>query len=268
MQVYDNQLFTDADGSGALGTDQLPGSPTIRAGRPASAQRMQQAKSSLAARRAERMQANILQSNSTGIGSPMKSPMPPGMPPPALQRPDTLRPRGSADEPTSRSTASSASNVYGLKATYDPDEEQQISAVPRAPQQQSGLDLSNMPAFLMQPGPRDGQPIMCRIIREKLGTGKLSSAKVCPCATATCLPAVTACSKKKWTMLSAACGMSWHCQAHHSIDAARCCMLLHWLPNPGYNAWHCSPVLQLCTQFMCSNTSLHCMLFITLCSIP
>lgn len=59
VSVYSNDLFTDGEEHGQPSSSYASNRPQA----PGSAQKMQQQKSSLAARRAERMQANIYQSN-------------------------------------------------------------------------------------------------------------------------------------------------------------------------------------------------------------
>jgi len=176
--VYHNELFTEGDVLG--GEEAAQGAPN--AARPGSSQKMQQQRSTLAARRAERMQGNIYQSNDTGMGRMPGSPAPR---PPAGQGGN---PRSFAAEPSQNQQGygynerdsgqgrgqGNAGSVYGLASTFDPNEDQHQQpnrqVVPRAPVP-APIDLSDIRAFLMQPGPRNG-PIMCYIVRDK-GSAKM-----------------------------------------------------------------------------------------------
>lgn len=168
MNVYHNELFTDGD---VLGGEEAATSSQTMGARPGTAQKMQQQRNTLAARRAERMQANIYQSNETSInrnqGSP--APRPPGYPRNQFAESPSQHHQGYG-------SGTNGNNVYGLASTFDPNEEngQQVTrqVVPRQNIPQSpSLDLSDIRSFLMQPGPRNG-PVMCYIVRDK-GSAKM-----------------------------------------------------------------------------------------------
>lgn len=173
MNVYTNDLFKDED----LGNVGIGGHPQME--RPGGSQKMMAQKSALAARRAERLQANIYQSNSNSM---TRAPGPPGAPrPPPLEQHHLPDNQGMMQHHQQQQQQQDGSNVFGLKGTYDPNDERprQIAVNgglgivnPRPPLPPPQLDLSNLPAFLMQPGPKEGLPIMCYIMRDK-GSAKM-----------------------------------------------------------------------------------------------
>ena len=69
--------------------------------------------------------------------------------------------------------------MYGMRSTYDPSEEnggggmmmQQHQMMARQMPPAPRIDLSDLPAFLLQPGPRNG-PVMCYIVRDR-GSAKM-----------------------------------------------------------------------------------------------
>lgn len=121
---------------------------------------MQQQRSTLAQRRAERMQGNIYQSNDSGMARMPGSPAPR---PPTAQG-GSSRSMGQQNQQGygynerdsgQRQGQGSSGNVYGLASTFDPNEDHyqqpQRQMMPRslAP---PPVDLSDIRAFLMQPG--------------------------------------------------------------------------------------------------------------------
>ena len=184
VQVYQNDLFTDGDvlggPSGGRG-DGSYGQGQTGAMRPGSS-RMQQQKNSLAARRQERMQANVYEPSDMTNRNVPSSPAGP-MSRLALAGGETSQPASNQDD------------VYGLKSSYDPNEEngvartfvkprqqqpppqnrqhmlereqqqQQQHEVPRAPR----LDLTDLKGFLAQPAPKGG-PVLCYIVRDASST--------------------------------------------------------------------------------------------------
>lgn len=194
MNVYTNDLFKDEQDMQGLGADGQAGahaSAQQQAQRPGSSQKMQAQKSALAARRAERLQANIYQSNNSsmtraqgaaGQGGQGGGGAPQPRPPP-LEQTSSMDMAGHMASPEG-----AAGSVYGLKGSYDPNDERprQVAVQGQGQQQHMGhghiprspppappqLDLSNLPSFLMQPGPREGMPVMCYIVRDK-GSAKM-----------------------------------------------------------------------------------------------
>mmetsp|Transcript_33189 Transcript_33189/g.98839 ORF Transcript_33189/g.98839 Transcript_33189/m.98839 type:complete len:451 (-) Transcript_33189:112-1464(-) len=194
VNFYQNELYTnDGDVLGREGA----GAAQAAAQRPGSAQRMQQAKTGLAARRAERMQAAAIGKND-GMGRITS------MGPPAS--PSRLAATSAASHDASPSHASAPTahasptrqgdNIYGLRGSYDPNEDQRSRfAHERREQQhqqhqrepvvahegnyappppmpvQPQLDLSDIATFLKQPGPKVG-PVQCYIVRDK-GSAKM-----------------------------------------------------------------------------------------------
>mmetsp|Transcript_4769 Transcript_4769/g.10269 ORF Transcript_4769/g.10269 Transcript_4769/m.10269 type:complete len:445 (-) Transcript_4769:855-2189(-) len=179
VSVYHNELFTDGDvlggAPGGAGEDHFGNAPA-GANRPGSSHKMIQQRSTLAARRQERMQANIYERNESMASRNISSPM--------AQGPSMRQPVGSADVSRSQQMPSIAGhggndNVYGLRSSYDPNEEdgggvrtvasrqQAPASIPQGPR----LDLSDLRAFLGQAGPKTG-PVLCYIVRDK-GSAKM-----------------------------------------------------------------------------------------------
>lgn len=165
----------------------LAGDPagSSQGARPGSAMKMQQQKNSLAARRAERMQANIYQSNQSTMSR--QNPNSPMAPRPPMGGGGS-RGGGYADANGQGygydgQQQGQGGSVYGLRSTYDPNEEenggmahtssmQRAGTFPRQPIPQGPrIDLSDIRTFLMTPGPRNG-PVMCYIVRDK-GSAKM-----------------------------------------------------------------------------------------------
>ena len=208
VNVYHNDLFTDGDVLGGPSSQQAPGSPL--GARPGTAQKMQQAKSSLAARRQERMQASVIERNETVSRGPggLSSPAAPASPANMSRRGQQQMQQQhhyQADYGAQggRSLGVTGDTYNGLRLSYDPNEEsgeaaantptrtvqprgqpshmaqqqqqqqqqqpyyQQSLPIPAAPR----LDLSDINAFLRQPGPKSG-PVLCYIVRDK-GSAKM-----------------------------------------------------------------------------------------------
>lgn len=116
-----------------------------------------------------------------GIGAPGSPGLRPVVESPTTYKPSILSPNGtmaSATTVVTRSSNQGPGMIHGLRASYDPNEGQEEpvastrvsgpsqerpSAVSRSIPQ---LDLTDMPTFLMQPGPKNG-PVMCVIVRDR-----------------------------------------------------------------------------------------------------
>ncbi|KAG2439214.1 hypothetical protein HXX76_004576 [Chlamydomonas incerta] len=187
VSLYTNELFTDNNGD-VLGEG--PGLASPSGAAPGSARK------GLAAKRQERLQANAYTPNSllknASLRNPSAAPASPGMrDSPGSFRPSSLSQTGAATavETTLVSPNRTSNNqgiaggvgmVHGLRASYDPNEGQEepvsstryvapaAAPVARAAPQ---LDLSDMPAFLQQPGPKSG-PVQCVIVRDR-GSAKM-----------------------------------------------------------------------------------------------
>lgn len=189
VNVYTNDLFTDGDVLGGPSNQQErmqgPGSPASN--RPGTAQKMQQAKSGLAARRQERMQATVIERNETisrGVNSPGGAPNSP-----SISRLAQPTDSGARNFSPGGRTGAGGDTYNGLQLSYDPTEELDAPTRPintsRQPQQQQQqqlqqqpslpmaptLDLSDLNTFLKQPGPK-ASPVMCYIVRDK-GSAKM-----------------------------------------------------------------------------------------------
>lgn len=148
-----------------MGEEPGPSALTPRANQ----QKITQQKNSLAARRAERMQANIYERNESGMNR-VVSPGARGPQHPSYMEEATDSPRAAQTGPEG--------SVYGLAGTYDPNEGQdggfQVmprQQVPKYVTPAPRLDLSDIRSFLMAPGPKTG-PVMCYIVRDK-GSAKM-----------------------------------------------------------------------------------------------
>mmetsp|Transcript_12624 Transcript_12624/g.22347 ORF Transcript_12624/g.22347 Transcript_12624/m.22347 type:complete len:422 (+) Transcript_12624:173-1438(+) len=158
VNVYTNELFKDAE-------QEANQEQQARAAA-GNTSKIQQAKNTAAARRAQRLQANIYTSNDNTMGRAPSTPTP--------RVPAVQARQGSAPP-----QASNGTNVYGMRGTFDPNEEstsyspaaQRRGVVPRAPPP-SSWDLSDISAFLMRPGPQEGAAAMCYIVRDK-GSAKM-----------------------------------------------------------------------------------------------
>jgi hypothetical protein len=189
VNVYHNELFTDGDvlgGGGEQGGQHghLGAAGPSGAAPPGSSSKMQQQKSTFAARRQERMQANLYEANATagrGMGSPMAGGRGGGYAANGGQR---GAPAASPSDQGAYAADGNRTAVYGLASTYDPNEEEgaaqgQVQARSHPGQaghyqqmpQQLRLDLSDLPSFLHTPGPKT-QPVLCYIVRDK-GSAKM-----------------------------------------------------------------------------------------------
>lgn len=182
MNLYQNDLFHDGGERGPAGD--RTASPSSR---PESAQRIAQAKTGLAARRQDRMQAQAIEKNQT-VSRALNSP--------SSHAPENRSRLAQASTDTNTPVQDfheqQGDNVYGLRGSYDPNEGGAGTPNRRlAPRQQSAssrpgphrdspvqimppalrLDLSDLSAFLQQPGPRVG-PVQCYIVRDK-GSAKM-----------------------------------------------------------------------------------------------
>ena len=179
MNVYQNDLFTDGDVLG--GPSGAPGEASHGQGppgavRPGSA-RMQQQKNSLAARRQERMQANVYERNDMTNRNNPSSPTGP------------MSRLALGSEASNTAQGQQGGDVYGLRSSYDPNEDNGVTrafVAPRYQQQQQQqqlrereqqpvipqaprLDLSDLKGFLGQPAPKGG-PVLCYIVRDASST--------------------------------------------------------------------------------------------------
>ena len=183
VSVYQNDLFTDAGdvlGGPGSGGPSAQSSSALSA-RPGSA-RMQQQKTGLAARRQERMQASVYERNENMNRNPTS---------PTGQAGSVSR-LAQASEP--EHPGSPTGDVYGMRSSYDPNEENGVTRTFVSPRHQQGmqremlqqhnqsmqremqtvpvprqLDLSDLKGFLGQPGPKGG-PVLCYIVRDATST--------------------------------------------------------------------------------------------------
>lgn len=211
VAVYQNDLFHDGDVLGGP-SEQSQGvmSPGGTSSRPGTAQRMMQAKSGLAARRQERMQASAIEKNDS-ISRAQQAPNSPSSQ--MMERSRLAQASGNAagaaaPQGVPARQPGDSNNLYGLAGSYDPNgdgaspmanqrnmqrnqfrEQQQeprdhrmqqgggpmqgmqnMQPVP-APMAAPRLDLSDLASFLRQPGPKVG-PVQCYIVRDK-GSAKM-----------------------------------------------------------------------------------------------
>ncbi|KAG1677075.1 hypothetical protein FOA52_001245 [Chlamydomonas sp. UWO 241] len=195
VSTYQNELYTNANDGDVLGHP--PADERAAVQRPGSSARMQQAKTGLAARRTERMQSASIGKNeglnrNQGVGNLPNSPS--RMAADRAQEPSPSY-GAAASPPRAR-----GDNIYGLRGSYDPNEDGNQTrfarersnqgpqaqhngdyngrdhgrdTYPAAPpqQQRPELDLSDISAFLKQAGPKVG-PVQCYIVRDK-GSAKM-----------------------------------------------------------------------------------------------
>ncbi|KAJ9518987.1 hypothetical protein QJQ45_026167, partial [Haematococcus lacustris] len=165
VNVYSNELFTE-------GMAEDGAAKAVPSARPGSAAKMQAQKSSLAQRRAARMQGSLYQQNDTPMTRNPDSPVP---------RPPS-RPQQSSEYAGRANAPASSAAAHGLASVFDPNEEaglpmtplqhrQGFATQPQALPPPRNLDTSDIPSFLMQPGRMDG-PVLCYIIRDK-GSAKM-----------------------------------------------------------------------------------------------
>ncbi|GLC37771.1 hypothetical protein PLESTB_001475100 [Pleodorina starrii] len=169
VSLYTNELFTDGD---VLAEEPTPTTPN---GTSAVARKGP----SLAAKRQERLQSGTYTPNSLHKNPSLR------VPPPVTSkslaespsfRPSNLSQTGGSLATDAASTPASSTGgmglIHGLRPSYDPNDElgssnrpaeKQAVASPRPGPQ---LDLSDMPTFLMQPGPKTG-PVQCVIVRDR-----------------------------------------------------------------------------------------------------
>jgi tubby-related protein 1 len=191
VNLYSNDLFTDGDvlGGPNAGPGSSNGLVVATSPRPGTASRMQQQKSSLAARRQERMQANVYERNETMTSRAGNPTSPTGQ---SMQLTQQISISRFAAPPVPEPTSSPRgdNNVYGLRSSYDPNEENgdqdftpRTYAAPRQQQQREQqrereqptpapsrqLDLSDIKSFLGKPAPKGG-PILCYIVRDASST--------------------------------------------------------------------------------------------------
>lgn len=190
--MYQNDLYTNE--GHVLGQG---GSGPPAQQRPGSAQRMAQAKTGMAARRAERMQASAIGKNdslSRNAGAAPASPSRLAASSVAYEPMPSYGAAGTGPASGAAPGSPKQDNIYGMRSSYDPNEDSHKSRFApheqrndsRRMQQQGGggyvppapplpvqpqLDLSDIGAFLKQPGPKVG-PVQCYIVRDK-GSAKM-----------------------------------------------------------------------------------------------
>jgi hypothetical protein len=195
VSLYTNELFTDGEARHEQGVS----SPS---GGPGGAFRTESARKGLAAKRQERLQASTYAPNSFAKGTPLRpgAALPPS--PSMRDSPSSLRPPlpGPAapplptpaapmaeppmPSPMRASATQGAGMVHGLRGSYDPNEgQEEPRASTRTGLEPMGsgigsgmrvvqpMDLTDMAAFLLQPGPKNG-PMQCVIVRDR-GSAKM-----------------------------------------------------------------------------------------------